>query len=157
RDMERLLQVKVSRQERAASYFSANADSWDEIRKLHVSESDVEDALKAVIGERPFQTMLDVGTGTGRVLEMFSPLYVRGLGIDINRDMLAVARANLDLADVVNAQVRQGDIYALPVERDSYDLVTIHQVLHFLDDPQAAIREAARGLRPNGRLLIVDF
>ena len=157
RDLERLSQVKSSRQERAAAYFSANAGSWDEIRKLHVSESAVETALKAIVGDRPFQAMLDVGTGTGRLLELFAPLYQRGLGIDINRDMLAVARANLELAGIANAQVRQGDVYALPVERERFDLVTIHQVLHFLDDPQAAIREAARALRPGGRLLIVDF
>ncbi len=157
RDMERLSQVKSSRQEKAAAYFSANARSWDEIRKLHVSENAVEAALKTIVGDKPFQAMLDVGTGTGRLLELFAPLYTRGVGVDINRDMLAVARANLELAAVGNAQVRQGDVYALPVERERFDLVTIHQVLHFLDDPQAAIREAARALRPNGRLLIVDF
>lgn len=157
RDRERLVQVKTSRQEKAAAYFSANAGSWDEIRKLHVSESAVESALLKIVGEKPFQSMLDIGTGTGRLLELFAPLYARGLGIDINRDMLAVARANLDLASIDNAQVRQGDVYALPVERENFDLVTIHQVLHFLDDPQAAIREGARALRPNGRLLIVDF
>ncbi len=157
RDRERLAQVKTSRQEKAAAYFSANAGSWDEIRKLHVSESAVENALLKIVGEKSFQSMLDIGTGTGRLLELFAPLYARGLGIDINRDMLAVARANLDLASIDNAQVRQGDVYALPVERENFDLVTIHQVLHFLDDPQAAIREGARALRPNGRLLIVDF
>ncbi len=157
RDLERLSQVKSSRQEKAAAYFSANAGSWGEIRKLHVSENAVETALKKIVGEKPFQAMLDVGTGTGRLLELFAPLYARGLGIDINRDMLAVARANLDLAAIGNAQVRQGDVYALPVERESFDLVTIHQVLHFLDDPLSAIREGARALRPNGRLLIVDF
>jgi ArsR family transcriptional regulator len=101
--------------------------------------------------------MLDLGTGTGRLLELFAPLYRRGVGIDMSREMLTVARANLDRAGVSNAQVRQGDIYAPPVERDAFDLVTIHQVLHYLDEPQAAIREAARTLRPGGRLLIVDF
>jgi ArsR family transcriptional regulator len=101
--------------------------------------------------------MLDLGTGTGRLLEIFSPLYARGVGIDLSREMLAVARANLDHAGVRNAQVRQGDIYAPPVERESFDLVTIHQVLHYLEDPAAAIREAARLLRPGGRLVIVDF
>jgi ubiquinone/menaquinone biosynthesis C-methylase UbiE len=110
-----------------------------------------------LVGKRPFQSMLDLGTGTGRLLEIFAPLYRRGVGIDMSREMLAVARANLDKAGIGNAQVRQGDIYAPPVERDSFDLVTIHQVLHYLDDPALAIREAARLLRPAGRLIIVDF
>ena len=92
--------------------------------------------------------MLDLGTGTGRLLEIFAPLYRRGVGIDMSREMLTVARANLDKAGVANAQVRQGDIFAPPVERDAFDLVTIHQVLHYLDDPARAIREAARLLRP---------
>lgn len=157
RDIERLTQVKHGRQEKAAAYFSANAGSWGEIRKLHVAEQAVETELKKIVGDQPFQAMLDVGTGTGRLLELFAPLYARGIGIDNNRDMLSVARANLEKATISNAQVRQGDIYALPVERDSFDLITIHQVLHFLDAPQAAIREAARALRPGGRLLVVDF
>ena len=117
----------------------------------------MEAALKRIVGKRPFQAMLDLGTGTGRLLELFAPLYRRGVGIDLSREMLTVARANLDRAGISNAQVRQGDVYAPPVERDAYDLVTIHQVLHYLDDPQLAIKEAARLLRPAGRLLIVDF
>ncbi|MGN6464262.1 MAG: ArsR/SmtB family transcription factor [Rhizobiaceae bacterium] len=157
RDLERLSQVKRRRQERALGYFSANAASWDRIRSLHVPDDAVESGLRKIVGERPFQSMLDLGTGTGRLLEIFSPLYARGVGIDLSREMLAVARANLDHAGVRNAQVRQGDIYAPPVERESFDLVTIHQVLHYLEDPAAAIREAARLLRPGGRLVIVDF
>lgn len=157
RDRERLALVKAQRQERAAKYFSENALSWDKIRRLHIAEQDVEASLKQIIGDQPFQSMLDVGTGTGRLLEIFAPLYNRGVGIDNNRDMLTVARANLDKAGVQHAQVKQGDVYALPVERDSFDLITIHQVLHFLDRPEEAIRESARALRPGGRLLIVDF
>jgi ArsR family transcriptional regulator len=157
RDLERLAEVKRKRQERALGYFSANAASWDRIRSLHVPDDAVEAGLRKIVGERPFQSMLDLGTGTGRLLEIFSPLYVRGIGIDLSREMLAVARANLDRAGVRNAQVRQGDIYAPPVERESFDLVTIHQVLHYLEDPGAAIREAARLLRPGGRLAVVDF
>ncbi|TYR32353.1 metalloregulator ArsR/SmtB family transcription factor [Mesorhizobium microcysteis] len=157
RDLERLAAVKRRRQERAADYFSANAASWDEIRSLHVPDGAVETALKELVGERPFQSMLDLGTGTGRLLELFSPLYRRGVGIDLSREMLSVARANLDKADVAHAQVRMGDLYAPPVERDTFDLVTMHQVLHYLEEPGLAIREAARLLRPAGRLVIVDF
>jgi len=157
RDLERLAAVKRRRQARAAEYFSANAASWDQIRSLHASDRAVEAALLKLVGKRPFQSMLDLGTGTGRLLEIFAPLYRRGVGMDMSREMLAVARANLDKAGVSHAQVRQGDIYAPPFERDSFDLVTIHQVLHYLDDPALAIREAARLLRPSGRLIIVDF
>jgi ArsR family transcriptional regulator len=157
RDAERLASVKRRRQERAAEYFSANASSWDEIRNLHVPDMAVEAALRKVVGKRPFQAMLDLGTGTGRLLEIFAPLYRRGLGIDMSREMLSVARANLERAGVGHAQVRQGDIYAPPADRDTYDLVTIHQVLHYLGEPERAIEEAARVLRPGGRLLVVDF
>ncbi len=157
RDLERLSAVKRRRQDRAAAYFSANATHWDRLRSLHASDAAVEAALKRLVGHRPFQAMLDLGTGTGRLLELFAPLYRRGVGIDLSREMLAVARANLDRAGVAHAQVRLGDLYAPPVERDAFDLVTMHQVLHYLDDPQLAIREAARLLRPSGRLVIVDF
>jgi ArsR family transcriptional regulator len=157
RDFERLDDVKHKRQERAARYFSANAASWDELRSLHAPDRAVEAALVKLVGKRPFQSMLDLGTGTGRLLEIFASLYRRGVGIDQSREMLAVARANLDKAGVANAQVRQGDIFSPPVERDAFDLVTIHQVLHYLDDPARAIQEAARLLRPSGRLVIVDF
>jgi ubiquinone/menaquinone biosynthesis C-methylase UbiE/DNA-binding transcriptional ArsR family regulator len=157
RDLERLSSVKRKRAERAADYFSANAASWDQIRSLHVPDGKVETALKDLVGDRPFQSMLDLGTGTGRLLEIFAPLYRRGVGIDLSREMLAVARANLDRHGVAHAQVRQGDLYTPPVDRDAFDLITMHQVLHFLDEPGVAIREAARLLRASGRLIIVDF
>jgi ubiquinone/menaquinone biosynthesis C-methylase UbiE len=157
RDLERLASVKRKNRERAAEYFSANAAQWDQLRALHVPDDAVEAALQAFVGKQPFQAMLDLGTGTGRLLEIFAPLYRRGVGIDMSREMLSVARANLDKAGVAHAQVRQGDIYALPVDRDAFDLVTIHQVLHYLDNPGVAIAEAARTLRPSGRLVIVDF
>lgn len=157
RDLMRLATVKKRRQARAADYFSANAAVWDRLRSLHAADEAVEAALRRLVGDRPFQAMLDLGTGTGRLLELFAPLYRRGVGIDMSREMLAVARANLDRAGVTHAQVRQGDIFAPPVERDGYDLVTIHQVLHYLEDPGQAVAEAARHVRPGGRLLIVDF
>ena len=157
RDLERLAAVKRKRQDRAAEYFSENAASWDRIRSLHVPDRAVEAALIKLVGKRPFQSMLDLGTGTGRLLEIFAPLYRRGVGIDMSREMLTVARANLDKAGIGNAQVRLGDIFSPPVERNAFDLITIHQVLHYLDDPARAIGEAARLLRPSGRLVIVDF
>lgn len=157
RDLERLGAVKKRRQDNAARYFKDNAASWDELRSLHASDAAVEKALTELIGKRPFQSMLDLGTGTGRLLELFAPLYRRGVGIDMSREMLSVARANLDRAGISNAQVRQGDIFAPPVERGGFDVVTIHQVLHYLDDPALAIREAAQLVRPGGRLVIVDF
>ena len=137
---------------RAAEYFSRNAASWDQIRSLHAPDRAVEAALLKLVGKRPFQSMLDLGTGTGRLLEIFAPLYRRGVGIDMSREMLAVARANLDKAGVANAQVRQGDIFAPPVERDAFDLVTIHQVLHYLDDPAPRHPRggAAAAARPAG-------
>ena len=109
------------------------------------------------IGERPVGNLLDVGTGTGRMLELLAPQAGRALGIDQSPQMLRMARARLERAGLRNAQLRQGDIFALPVERDAYDLVVLHQVLHYLDDPARALREVARVLRPSGRLLVVDF
>jgi len=157
RDRERLVQTKRDQAEQAQRYFSANAEDWDTIRALHVAEQEVEEAMLAAVGARPFQSLLDLGTGTGRLLELLAPLYDRAVGVDASTDMLAVARANLDRAGIGHAQVRLGDIYGLPYPRDTFDVVTIHQVLHYLEEPERAIAEAARVLVPGGRLLIVDF
>ncbi|MGA0532107.1 ArsR/SmtB family transcription factor [Hansschlegelia sp. KR7-227] len=157
RDRERLERVRGAHHDAAAAYFSANAERWDGVRTLHVAESDVERAVLAAVGSGRIEAALDLGTGTGRMLELLAGRVGRAVGVDSNRDMLALARANLARAGVSNAQVRQGDIFALPVPADSFDLVVVHQVLHFLDDPARALREAARTVRPGGRLLIVDF
>jgi ubiquinone/menaquinone biosynthesis C-methylase UbiE/DNA-binding transcriptional ArsR family regulator len=157
RDRERLGAVRQRRSEQAMAYFSRNAGAWDELRSLHVEDSRVEQAMLELAGNRPVQSMLDLGTGTGRLLELFAPVYVRATGVDASREMLAVARANLDRAGLSRVQVRQGDIYLLPTPANHFDLVTLHQVLHFLDDPTAAIREAARALAPGGHLLVADF
>lgn len=157
RDRERLAEVTRQHQAAAAAYFSANAAVWDSLRTLHVAEEAVESAILKAIGPGRIESALDLGTGTGRMLELLSPHVGRAIGVDANRDMLALARANLARAGVANAQVRQGDIFAPPTPTDSFDLVVVHQVLHFLDDGARAVREAARALRPGGRLLVVDF
>lgn len=160
RDRERREAVRRAHAEAAAAYFADNAAGWSELRRLHVSEAAVEQALREVVGPGRFGAMLDIGTGTGRMLELFGDLYAQAIGIDQSQPMLAVARANLEAAGEGggrDVQVRHGDVHAIALPPASFDLVTIHQVLHFLDDPHRAVREAARMLRPGGRLLIVDF
>ncbi|WP_312411504.1 metalloregulator ArsR/SmtB family transcription factor [Shinella sp.] len=157
RDDERLRVLKKVRADKAQAYFSRNAADWDAMRRLHVSDAEVEAKLAAMIGTEPVDAFLDLGTGTGRILQLFEGLYQRGVGVDASRDMLAVARANLDRAGITKASIRHGDIFNLPLERDEFDVVTIHQVLHFLEEPEAAIVEAARMLAPGGRLAIIDL
>jgi ubiquinone/menaquinone biosynthesis C-methylase UbiE/DNA-binding transcriptional ArsR family regulator len=157
RDRERLAAVRRARAAAAQDYFSAHAEEWDRIRKLHVADEAVEAAIREALGERPFRSLLDLGTGTGRILELFGPTVERGLGVDFSLDMLRLARARIERAGLRHCHVRQGDIYDLALPAGTFDVVVIHQVLHFLDDGARAIREAARVLAPGGRLLVVDF
>jgi ArsR family transcriptional regulator len=157
RDGERLAAVKRARAERAQEYFKRNASGWDELRRLHVDDAAVEAKLIELIGPEQVETLLDLGTGTGRILQLLQNSYRRATGIDASRDMLSVARANLDKAGVLKASVRHGDILNLPLDGNEYDIVIIHQVLHFLVHPELALAEAARMLKPGGRLAIVDL
>jgi ubiquinone/menaquinone biosynthesis C-methylase UbiE len=157
RDRERLAGVRATRVKAAQDYFRRHAADWDRIRSLHAADEAVEAEIRTLLLGRPFRSLLDLGTGTGRILEMFSPGIERGLGVDLSREMLAFARSRLDHAGIRNCSVRQGDIFDLAIPHDSFDVVVIHQVLHFLDDGGRAIHEAARVLRPQGRLLVVDF
>ncbi len=157
RDCERLASVRAARAAAAQAYFRAHAAEWDRIRKLHVPDEAVEAAIRSALHDKPFRSLLDLGTGTGRMLELFGSEIERGLGIDLSLDMLQFARDRLDRAGLRNCSVRQGDLYDLPLADDSFDVVILHQVLHFLDDGGRAIQEAARVLRPGGRLLVVDF
>jgi ubiquinone/menaquinone biosynthesis C-methylase UbiE len=157
RDRERLAAVRAQRADAAQNYFRRHAAQWDRIRKLHVADEAVEAAIVRALSDAPVRTLLDLGTGTGRMLELLGPQIERGLGLDLSLDMLSLARARLDRAVLRHCSVRQGDIYDLALPKNSFDAVVIHQVLHFLEDGARAIKEAARVLRPAGRLLVIDF
>lgn len=157
RDRERAEALRREREAAARAYFEAHAADWDRIRALHVSESEVEAAMQASLGPGPFRLLLDLGTGTGRILELFHERYERGLGFDTSQAMLAYARAKLSRGGLNRAAVRHGNLYHLALPDGVADAVVMHQVLHYLSDPAAAIAEAERVLAPGGRLLIVDF
>jgi ArsR family transcriptional regulator len=156
-DLQRLAMIKRQRAELASAYFRDNAAQWDRIRSLYVGEREVEAALQEIIAAAAPRDLLDIGTGTGRVLEILAPGVTQALGIDQSREMLAVARVNLERAGLENGMVRLGDMYQLPLPDAAFDAAVIHQVLHYADRPAAAITEAARVLRPGGVLVLVDF
>ncbi|SCY68493.1 ArsR/SmtB family transcription factor [Microvirga guangxiensis] len=156
-DRTRLEAVRAQRSQAAQAYFSRLAPEWDRIRSLHAPEAVVEAAVVEALGSKPIRNLVDLGTGTGRMLQLLAPRADRTVGLDASHAMLSVARANLEKAGLRGIELRQGDIYAPPFPRDTFDLVIIHQVLHYLDDPARAIREAARLVAPGGRILVVDF
>jgi SAM-dependent methyltransferase len=156
-DLQRLAAIKRRRVDLARAYFGENAAQWHRIRSLYVEERVVEAALVDIVAAEDARDLLDIGTGTGRILEVLAPRVGRALGIDQSREMLAVARVNLERAGLENGAVRLGDMYQLALPAASFDAVVIHQVLHYADRPAAAIAEAARVLRPNGMLVLVDF
>ena len=156
-DLQRLSAIKRQRADLASAYFRENAAQWHRIRSLYVDEREVEAALVEIIAAADPRDLLDIGTGTGRMLEILAPQVERALGIDQSREMLSVARVNLERVGLENGSVRLGDMYQLALPDASFDAVVIHQVLHYADRPGAAIAEAARVLRPNGILVLVDF
>ena len=157
RDLIRFEQIRERRAAAAEAYFRENAADWDQIRALHVPEAELESRLREVLGEASIDTFLDIGTGTGRILQLFADRARQGYGLDNSREMLALARARLEREGHRHVQLRMGDMYAMPFEDASVDLATLHLVLHYSAEPERAIEEAARTLRPGGRLIIVDF
>ena len=155
-DAARTESVRAERAEAANRYFASHAEVWDQIRSLHVAESEVERAIDRALGKRPLGRLVDVGTGTGRMIELFGPRAAQAVGIDRSSDMLRLARAKLEAAGI-HSSLRQGDMYALPLADQSADSVIIHQVLHYAHSPAVAVAEAARVLAPGGTLLVVDF
>ena len=156
-DATRLAQIRKTRAAAAAAYFRANAAEWERIRALHAPEKDVEAAIVQLLTARKIENLLDAGTGTGRLLQLLSPHVTRAVGVDVSPEMLAIARDRLLRENISHAQVRLADTYRLPFAGPVFDAVLIHQVLHYLDDPGAAVGEAARVMLPGARLLIADF
>lgn len=158
-DLARLEAVRADRAAAAQRYFELHADQWDKIRALHIADSAVEDAMRALLDGEPVGRLVDIGTGTGRMLHLFGASSSQAIGVDRSPEMLRLARAGLAADDgaVDHAELRQGDMYALPLSDGSADTVILHQVLHFAHQPAAAIAEAARLLTGDGRLLIADF
>lgn len=156
-DRRRLANVRDERRRGAERYFDGTAAAWDSERDLGVDGATVEAALLRLFASDRPGTLLDVGTGTGRILKVLAPRVGQGLGIDASHDMLKVARASLDRRETRHCQVRHGDMYQLPLADAGFDAVTLHQVLHFADDPLLALSEARRVLRPAGRLVVVDL
>ncbi len=156
-DLERLQAIKDAWAVKAAAYFKRNAANWDRIRRLHVDQEEIDRALKSLLSENEVRDLLDVGTGTGHVLELLGEGVEQAVGIDLSRDMLLVARSNLWTRGLSNCLVRQADMMKLPFTAERFDAVTLHMVLHYAERPAAAIAEAARVLRPGGRLVVADF
>ena len=155
-DEARLNDIRAARASRAADYFATNAEDWNKIRSLHIAEDQVEAAMLEMGMTGDLTSLLDLGTGTGRILQLFAPHVERGVGIDSSRDMLSVARSALADDSINHLQTRHGDVYKL-ADGERYDLVVLHQVLHFLEDPSLALRRAKQRLTKDGRLMIVDF
>jgi len=157
RDRQRLAAIREARSEAAAAYFASVAETWDTVRSLHYPNEAIEAAILDLAGPGPFTRVIDLGTGTGRMLALFAPRARQVEGLDFSHHMLNVARANLEAGGMANARVRHGDAAATPFETASADLVILHQVLHYIDNPATVLAEAERLLVPGGRLIVVDF
>ena len=156
-DQSRLLGIKQARAAAAQAYFRDNAERWDELRALHLDDSKVEAALIDALGDTRINALLDIGTGTGRMLQVLGPRASEGTGVDQSREMLAMARSHLEADGLRHCTVRQGDMYRLPFSAPQFDLEIIHQVLHYADNPGLVVAEAGRVLVPGGRLVIIDL
>ncbi len=156
-DLARLNDIRQERQGRASQYFTENAATWHDVQALYVPETEIETHMLSLFPPHALECLLDLGTGTGRMLEVFGARAEEAIGFDLNTQMLALARARISDAGLSNCQVRQADIAALSVPAASADLVILHQVMHFLDNPELVMREAGRVLRVGGRVMIADF
>jgi ArsR family transcriptional regulator len=155
-DAARLAAINAERADEAARYFAAHAGEWDALRALHVPTGQVDDAILAAIGDRRPGRVVDLGTGTGTIVQLLCPKADHIIGIDRSPEMLRYGRARLAELGIANAELRQGDIYRLDLPSGSADTVILHQVLHYVQHPATAIAEAARLLDRDGQLLLID-
>lgn len=155
-DRRQAARVLAERARVASETFLRQGAEWDEVHALNLPAAAIEAAVMQAAGDAP-GLLLDVGTGTGRLLELLAPFTPRGLGVDASRAMLALARARLSKPELAHCAVRQADMYRLPFPAGSFDTAVLQMVLHYAEDPAAALAEAARVLRPGGRLLVVDL
>lgn len=156
-DRRKLAAIRKSREDNAESYFARHASDWDDLRALHSPDAQVESALADVLGDAPLGKVLDIGTGTGRMAEFFASDADHVVALDKNLEMLRVARAKLQHFPANQIQLVQGDFTDLAFANGTFDTVLLHQVLHFAQDPAIPLAEAARVVRPGGRIAIVDF
>ena len=157
RDRDRLTAVRAERGAKAQAYFERNAPLWDQLRSLYVSESDVEAAILEAAPQGSIGCLIDLGTGAGRMLSLLAGRAGFALGLDLSHQMLNIARMRVAEAGLQHCELRHGDIFSTGLVDRSADLVVVHQVLHYLSDPAAAVAEAARLVSPGGRLLVIDF
>lgn len=156
-DLQHLDAIRTAREAHAADYFARHAEEWDELRSLHIADGPVEAALSAMLGEGGLGRLLDVGTGTGRMAELYASAASHVVAIDKSPEMLRIARARLQHLPPGRVELVQGDFAALPFADASFDTVLFHQVLHYSHTPESVLAEAARVTAPGGRVAIVDF
>ena len=149
--------IAAERARAASDLFQREGMEWDEMRALGLDAEAIEAAILQALPER-IGALLDIGTGTGRLLELAAPRAGHAQGVDASREMLALARARLSERGLAErAAVRLADMYRLPIPDASQDAVTMQMVLHYAEDPAAALAEAARVLKPGGLLLLADL
>jgi SAM-dependent methyltransferase len=156
-DRRQAARVLAERARVASESFRSKGADWDEIRALDLPAQAVEDALLALVPEDELGRLLDIGTGTGRVLELLAPRVRHALGVDASKAMLALARARLSNPGLDHCSVRLADMYRLPLADGSFDTAVLQMVLHFAEDPAGVVAEATRVLRPGGRLIVIDL
>ncbi|MBV8911596.1 MAG: ArsR family transcriptional regulator [Acetobacteraceae bacterium] len=148
--------VLAERARIASESFRKQGADWDEMRALGLPAAQVEAALVSLLPAEGLGRVLDVGTGTGRLLELLATRVRAGIGIDASRAMLALARTRLAKPGLGHLTVRQADMYSLPLA-SRFDLVVMQMVLHYAEDPEAALAEAARVMAPGGQMIVVDL